>query len=222
MQKAEILEKLKEAIVELDEEEVDRLINEALEAGVEPLSIIQDGLNPGLTIIGDGFQKQERFMSDLVMAGETMTEAMDKLRPIMESGGGPALETMVIGTIEGDQHNIGKRVVSAVFIGAGYRVVDIGENKPAEEFVKAAKELKATIVGASAILGPQKPYCKVVNQALIDAGIRDDVIYIIGGWGMTQEWCDNVGADCYGDNALEALHKVQMIRSGELPKRGSK
>ena len=82
------------------------------------------------------------------------------------------METMVIGTIEGDQHNIGKRIVAAVFIGAGYRVVDIGENKPASEFVKAAKELKATIVGASAILGPIRPYCKVINDALIEEGTK--------------------------------------------------
>lgn len=91
-------------------------------------------------------------------------------------------------------------------------MVDIGENQPAEEFVKAAKEHNALVVGASAILGPLKPYCKVVNQALIDAGIRDDVIYIIGGWGMTQEWCDDVGADAFGENAVDAISKVKVIR----------
>jgi len=219
MQKAEILEKLKKAIIELDEDEVYKLIDEGIGAGLEPISIIQEGLSPGLAVIGDGFQKQERFTADLVIAGEIMTESMEKIRPAIEAGTGPALETMVIGTIEGDQHNIGKRIVAAVFTGAGYRVVDIGENQPASEFVKAAKELNASVVGASAILGPLKPYCKVVNEALIEGGIRNDLLFIIGGWGMTQDWCDQVGADCYGDDAQDALRKVRMIKNGELPRK---
>ncbi len=86
------------------------------------------------------------------------------------------------------------------------------------EFVKAAKEINATVVGASAILGPLKAYCKVINYALIDAGLRDDVIYIVGGWGMTQTWCDKVGADAFADNAVDAVQKVKMIQAGELPK----
>ena len=147
-----------------------------------------------------------------------MNDAMEMLRPVMEAGGRSADDIMVIGTVEGDQHNIGKRIVSAIFTGAGYKVIDIGENMPASAFVDATKEYKATIVGASAILGPLKPYCKVIDQALVDAGIRDDVIYIIGGWGMTQEWSDSVGADCFGESAIDALHKVKMIRVGELPK----
>ena len=162
MQKAEILEKLKEAIIDLDDEEVAKLVGEGLKTGLTPMNIIQDGLSPGLTIIGDGFEKQERFMSDLVIAGEIMTDTMEQMRPVLEAGGGSKIETMVIGTVEGDQHNIGKRVVAAVFTGAGYRVVDIGENQTASEFVKAAKELKASVVGASAILGPLKPYCKMI------------------------------------------------------------
>lgn len=222
MHKAEIMEGLKTAIIDLDDEAVTKLIDEGLKAGLPPISLIQDGLSVGLNIIGEGFERQERFMSDMVIAGEIMNDAMEKIRPVIEAGAGKALETMVIGTVEGDQHNIGKRIVSAVFTGAGYRVVDIGENKPASEFVKAAKELKATVVGASAILGPLKPYCKVIDDAMIEAGIRDNLIFIIGGWGMTQEWCDKVGADGYGDNALDALHKVQKIKVGELPRRHHK
>ena len=102
-------------------------------------------------------------------------------------------------------------LVSATFAGAGFKVIDIGEDQPASEFVKAVKKYKATIVGASAIIGPVKPYWKVINDALVDAGIRDDVIYIIGGWATTPDWCDSVGADCYGENATDALNKVKMI-----------
>lgn len=218
MPKEDILSALKQAIIELEEEEVNRLLSEGIKAGLSPMEMVNDGLSPGLTILGERFEIGESFMSDLVISGEIMNEAMEILRPEIEKGGLSLGDSMVIGTVEGDEHNIGKRIVVAMFTGAGYKVVDIGENMPASEFVKAAKELKATVVGASAILGPLKPYCKVINDALIDAGIRDDVLYIVGGWGMTQEWTDNVGADAFGYNAVEAVHKVKMIRAGELPK----
>ena len=218
MSKKEILEQLKSAIMELEDDEVNRLLKEGLETGLSPMEMILDGLNPGLSIIGEGFAKAERFMSELVLAGEIMTDAMEILRPVIEKGGKSQGDTMVIGTVEGDLHTVGKKIVAAIFTGAGYRVVDIGEDMPASEFVKAAKELKATLVGASAIISPSKPYCRVIADALVDAGIRDDLTYIIGGWGMTQDWCDDSGADAFGENALEALDKVKMIRSGELPK----
>jgi dimethylamine corrinoid protein len=217
MSKNEILEKLEAAINNLDDDEVNRLLEEGLEVGVPPMEMVLNGLNPGLTIIGEGFAKAERFMSDLVLAGDIMTAAMDILGPALEKGGEATGDTMVIGTVEGDLHNIGKRIVSAVFTGGGYKVVDIGEDQPASEFVKAAKELKACVVGAHATINPVKPYCKVIHEALAEAGIRDDMLFIIGGWEMTQEWCDEVGADAFGSNALEGLGKTKMLRAGELP-----
>jgi len=218
MSKTEIMEKLKSAIIELDDVEVDRVLREGLDAGISPMEMIIDGLGPGLHTIGEGFQEGERFMADLVMAGDITTDAVETLRPIIEAGGNSLGENMVIGTVEGDLHTIGKRIVAATFIGAGYRVVDIGESKSADEFVRAAKELNAVVVGASACIGPVKPYCGVINNALIDAGLRDNVIYIVGGFGMSPDWSVTVGADAHGENAVDALHKVRMIRAGELPK----
>lgn len=213
MPKAQILESLTEAMVDIDEDLVLELVDEGLEAGLDPVEILTEGLQPGLEIIGEGFDNHTRFTVDLVLAGELMNDAMAKLRPIMESGGKGTGQTMVIGTVDGDIHNVGKRVVAAVFTGAGYDVIDIGENQAASAFVKAAKEHNADIVGASAILGPQKPYCEVIHEALVEAGIRDKVLYIVGGWGMTQEWCDRVHADAYGDTAYEALDRVKVILS---------
>jgi len=218
MLKEEIFQKLQEAIIELDDDEVNRLLKEGLKAGLSPLEMITKGLSPSLTTIGEGFETGERFMSDLVIAGDIMNDAMEILRPAMEESGKPLGDIMVIGTVEGDLHNIGKRVVSAIFAGDGYKVIDIGEDMAAGAFVDATREYKPTIVGASAILGAVKPQCGVINKALVDAGIRDDVIYIVGGWEMTDAWSDKVGADCHGENALDALHKVKMIRAGELPR----
>src|SRR4030042_1664108 len=191
MLKAEILEKLKAAIDELDEDVIDKLLKEGVSAGLKPMEMITKGLSPGLNIIGDGFEKGDRFMSDLVIAGEIMTAATETLRPAIEAGGKPSGDIMVIGTVEGDLHYIGKRIVAAIFPGAGYKVIDIGENMSASNFVDAAREYKATVVGASAILGPVKSYCKTINDALVEAGLRDRLIYAVGGWGMTQDWSDN-------------------------------
>jgi len=220
MSKQEILEKLKQAIVDLDEDEASKLVREVLKAGATPIEIINDGLNPGLTVIGEAFQAGTGFMSDLVIAGQMMNDAMEVLIPEIEKkGGGQGLDTMVIGTVEGDTHNIGKRIVGAMFIAQGYKVIDIGENQLASAFVKAVKEHKAAVVGASAILSPLKPYCKVINDALVDAGIRDDVVYIIGGWTMTQEASDEFGADCFGENAIDAIKKVKAIRAQRVGKK---
>ncbi len=218
MLKEEIFQKLQEALIKLDDDGVNRLLEEGLKAGLPPLEMITEGLSPSLTAIGEGFESGERFMVDLVLAGEIMNDAMEILRPTLEKGGKATGDIMVIGTVEGDLHDIGKRVVSAIFAGGGYKVIDIGENMAATAFADAAREYKPTVVGASAILGAVKPACGVINKALVDAGIRDDVIYIVGGWEMTEGWCDKVGADCFGENALEALDKVKMIRAGELPR----
>jgi 5-methyltetrahydrofolate--homocysteine methyltransferase len=219
MSREEILEGLKSAIIELDDVQVDKLLDEGLAQGLAPMEMITEGLSAGLFILGEGFAKAERFMSELMIAADIMNVAVEKLRPLLEKAGGPAAgETMVLGTVEGDLHDIGRRIVGAVFTGAGYQVIDLGGNVSAGEFVKAAKEHKATVVGASAILSPVKPYCKVVNDALVEAGLRDDVIFVVGGWDMDQDWCDMVGADCFGKDALDGLNKVKLIREGKQPK----
>ena len=217
MVKKKILESLKEAILELDDDKVFRLLEDGLKAGLSPLELITEGLSPSLTAIGEGFQTGERFMVDMVVAGEIMNDAMERLRPAMEGSGKPVGDVMVIGTIQGDLHNIGKRVVSAIFVGGGYRVIDIGEDQPASAFVDAVRKYKPKVVGASAILGAVRDNCGVINKALVEAGLRDDVIYILGGWEMTQAASVKFGADCYGENALDALRKVKMIRAGEMP-----
>lgn len=218
MSKHDSLEKLKQAIIDLAEEESATQIRRALKAGVTPMEIITGGMNPGLSVIGEAFQAGTGFMTDLVIAGQIMNDAMEILIPAIQKSGGAQLDTMVIGTIYGDQHNIGKRIVGAMFIAQGYNVIDIGENQMADAFVEAIKKHKAKVVGVSSILSPLKSYCKVINDAMIDAGIRDEVIYIIGGWSMTEEAAEEFGADCFGEDAIDAIHKIKMVRAGELPK----
>lgn len=223
MTKEEIFKKLTEAMYSLEDAKIDAAINEAVNAKLPPLDILLKGLGPAMTTIGDEYAKKDRFMSDLMIAGQIMNEAMQKLIPTTDveasiANRKPGEHVMVIGTVEGDLHDLGKKIVTAFFAGAGIKAVDIGENKSADAFVAAIKKYKPTIVGASAIIGPVTPYCKVINKAMIDAGVRDDVIYITGGWDMTPQWCDEVGADAYGEDAQDGLNKVQLLLAGELPK----
>ncbi len=215
----DILGKLRQAMVDLDDEEIIRLLQAGLDVGVDPVSMITDALSPGLELVGELIQKKERSVSDLVLASEIMNEAVEMLCPAMEARAPSTGEVMVIGNVQGGLHEKynGKRIVAAAFIGAGYRVVDLGADVPASEFARVAKEHKATVVAASA-LGSLKPQCQAIHNALIDAGIRDEVIYLIGGWGINQAWCDDVGADAFGENAVDGLNKVKALRNGDLPR----
>jgi trimethylamine corrinoid protein len=223
MGKEEIYQKLAQAMIDLDEEQAAALVKEGMQAGFPPLEILLEGLGPGLTVIGDGFAANERFMSDLMIGGEIMNDAMSLLLPSGDAEAAiadrkPGEQVMVIGTVEGDLHNLGKRIVTAFFAGGGIKSIDIGENRPASDFIAAIKKYKPTIVGASAIIGPVTPYCGVIHKAMVDAGVRDDVIYITGGWDMSPTWCDQIGADTYGETAQEALDKIKLLLAGELPK----
>lgn len=223
MEKEEIYRNLKVAICDLDDDRVGELIQESIDAGLPAIEVIVEGLSPGLTVIGDEYDAKIRFMSDLMIAGQIMNETMEKLLPTADVEASiaqrkPGEHVMVIGTVEGDLHNIGKRIICAFFAGAGIKTIDIGEDKSADEFLKAIDKYKPDIVGASAIIGPVTPYCKVINKAMVDAGVRDDVIYICGGWGMSPEWCDEIGADAYGEDVYEALDRVKALLAGELPK----
>ncbi len=219
MSPKEILQQLKDGIMKLEDDKVFSLIKQGLKEGLPPTDIVMEGLNPGLTVIGEGFVANVRFMSELMLAGEIMTDAMEILRPAMEKGVKATGDVMVIGSVQGDLHTVGKRMVSALFIGAGSRVTDIGEDCSSDKFVNAVKEQKANVVGMSAILSGMKPYCKVVCDALKEVGLRDKLTIAIGGWCMTQEWVEASGADCFGENAVDGLHKVQALLAGEAKKK---
>ncbi len=220
MSKKEILDGLKNGIMNLDDEKVFSLVKQGLKEGLSPTEIITDGLNLGLTAIGDGFAKNVRFMSELMLAGETMAEAVEIMRPAMEKGGKTTGDVMVIGAVEGDTHTIGKAIVAAIFTGSGIKCINIGENCSAKQFLKAIKEHNANIVGMSAILSGTKPYCKVVVDALKEAGIRDKLVVAIGGGiEMAEGWAQTTGADCVGSDAFDGLHKVQKLLA-EKKKKG--
>lgn len=223
MSKEEVLQSLKIAMIDLDEDKIPGLLKQGADLGVEPMELILNGLGPGLKVVGDEYAAKKRFMSDLMISGQLMNEAMEMLLPSVDvdkdiANRKPGDLVMVIGTVEGDLHDLGKKIVTAFFAGYGIKSIDIGLNKSADSFIEAIRKYKPDIVGASAIIGPVTPYCGVIHKAMVDAGVRDDVIYITGGWNMTSEWCDIIGADTYGEDAEDGLKKVKLLLAGELPK----
>jgi len=223
MSKEEVLQSLKIAMIDLDEDKIPGLLKQGADLGVEPMELILNGLGPGLKVVGDEYAAKKRFMSDLMISGQLMNEAMEMLLPSVDVDKDIANRksgdlVMVIGTVEGDLHDLGKKIVTAFFAGYGIKSIDIGLNKSADAFIEAIRKYRPDIVGASAIIGPVTPYCGVIHKAMVDAGVRDDVIYITGGWNMTPEWCDTIGADTYGEDAEDGLKKVKLLLAGELPK----
>ncbi len=212
--KEEILEKIKNLLVNIEIDKVEEAVKEALKAGIPPLEIIEKGLAPAMRIIGDKFEKGEYFLAELVAAGETFKEILNKyLKPELMKRGETTkkLGKVVIGTVRGDLHDIGKNIVATMLESAGFEVYDLGVDVPPEEFVKKAKEVNADIVAMSALLTTTMMEMKNVIEELKKAGIRDKVKVIVGGAPITEEFAREIGADAYGEDAVKAVKICKQL-----------
>lgn len=206
-----IFEQLKQAVISEDESLAVELTHKALEMKVPPYDILMKGLHPGLTVAGDKFAKNEFFLTDLILVGDVTKAVMDIVQPLLKAEKAAVAGKVVIGTVEGDLHDIGKNIVIAMLCGAGFDVTDIGVDQPAKNFVEKAKELNADIVGASAILGATKFRVKDIDEELRKAGIREKTGLICGGWGFTEDVAKDFGADASGEDAMDALKKIEAL-----------
>jgi len=212
--KEEILERIKNLLIDIKIDEVEEAVKEALDAGLSPLEIIEGGLAPAMRVIGDKFEKGEYFLAELVAAGETFKEILtNMLRPKMMERGEitKKLGRVVIGTVRGDLHDIGKNIVATMLESAGFEVYDLGVDVPPEEFVRKAKEVGADIVAMSALLTTTMMEMKNVIEELKKAGIRDKVKVIIGGAPITEEFAKEIGADAYGEDAVKAVKICKQL-----------
>jgi len=219
-EKKALFEQIKQAILDEDEKSLKDLVNKALEAKTPAYDILMKGLNPGLIAAGEKYEKMEFFLTDLMLIGEATKTVMDILQPHLKAEKAKISGKVVIGTVEGDIHDIGKNIVIAMLSGAGFEVHDIGIDQPSKNFVKKAIEVNADIVGASAILGATKVRVKEINEELTKAGIRDKVGLICGGWGFTEEVAKKFGADAHGEDAVDALRKTEELIKWLKEKRG--
>jgi corrinoid protein of di/trimethylamine methyltransferase len=207
----ELLEKMANELIAGKQDEVIKLTQEALDKGVVPKDILDNGLLAGMDIVGQRFKAGDLFIPEVLLCARCMHGAMDILKPLLSEADAAGAGTYLIGTVEGDLHDIGKNLVSMMLQGAGFKVVDLGTNITAQQFVDAVKEHNPKVIGLSALLTTTMPKMEETIAALKEAGIRDQVKIMAGGAPVTQDFVDKIGADAYGANAASAVDKAKEL-----------
>lgn len=203
-----------ESVIKMDEDALTALVSSALEQGIDPLVIINDGLTVGLRKVGDLFAEEEIFLPELVLAGEIVTKVMETLKPrISGEGGVDKKGRFLIATVKGDVHDIGKNLVALLLSASGYDVVDLGKDVSAETIVEKIDQLSPEIIGLSALLSTTMPAQKQVIEAIEEAGMREKVKIMVGGAPVTREWAEQIGADGYAEDASSAVTEADRIMS---------
>jgi len=208
-----IFERLRIAVLELDADRVKTIAQEAVQIGVDPVEAIDEGLSKGVRTIGDKFAAGEAFLTELVMAGEAMKAGVEVFRPVILERRlqRKSVGIVVIGTVRGDIHDIGKNIVAVMLEAAGFEVNDLGVDVAPESFVDKTKETKAQIVAMSALLTVTTPEQKNTIDTITKAGIRKAVKVAVGGAAVTPEWAREIGAEGYSDNAVDAVELFRKL-----------
>lgn len=204
------LTSLQKAIIEHDEETSKRLTKQALDKGAKPSEIIEQELNPALDIVGEKFEKQEYFLPHLVLCGDAAKAVVDVLKahaPEVKA----TTATIVIGTVQGDIHDIGKNLVSSFLSSSGFEVYDLGIDVPPLTFIEKAQEVKADIIGISALMNQSMPVQEEIITLLKDMGLREKFKVMIGGSPTTVEYAEMIGADAWGNNPSEAVEQAKRL-----------
>ena len=194
--------------------EVEEATHILLERGWAPYRVLTEALVGGMKIVGEDFRDGILFVPEVLLAANSMKAGMAILKPLLAETGAPTIGKMVIGTVKGDIHDIGQNLVTMMMEGAGFEVLNIGINNPVEKYVDAVKEFDADILGMSALLTTTMPYMKVVIDTMVQMGIRDDYIILVGGAPLNEEFGKAIGADAYCRDAAVAVEtaKAMMAR----------
>lgn len=219
----ELFQAMRQSIIEGAPDTARRLAESGIEAGVAPLAAIHEGFVPGMSHVGEQFGQRRMFLPDMVAAAEAMKAAMGVLEPELKRLGTdrPSAGTVVLGTAKGDIHEIGKTLVGTLLGANGFRVHDLGVDVPAEKFAAVAQELRADVVGVSALLTTTMKWQKSVIELFDRAGLRPQVKVIIGGAPVTRQWAEEIRADGFAKDAVSAVSLVQRLVQEQLePQRG--
>jgi 5-methyltetrahydrofolate--homocysteine methyltransferase len=206
-----VREELKEAIIKGKRDAVEPLIRKALSQGSSPEEIMDKMMIPAMDIVGDRFSRNEIFLPEMMIAARAMNTGLDILRPMLIAKGASSKGKVVIGTVKGDIHDVGKNIVSMVLQGAGYEVIDLGIDTPPEKFVDAVKQHQSRFVLMSALLTLTMSMMEETIKALKQAGLREKVKVGVGGAPLTQNFADRIGADFYGKDARAAVIKCNEL-----------
>ena len=207
----EVLQKISEELQKGNYQEVPKLVQEALNAKIPPAKILSDGLISGMDIVGDKFRRDELFMPEVLISAKAMQAGMDILRPKLIEAGVKLAGKVIVGTVKGDLHDIGKNLVGMLMEGAGFQVIDLGIDVPSEKFVEAVKSQKPNVIGLSALLTTTMPKMKEVVESLVEAGIRKTVKVMVGGAPVTEKFARDIGADGYAPDAASAVEKAREL-----------
>ncbi len=202
-------------------EEIEEGTNILLERGWEPYKILTEALVEGMRIVGEDFRDGILFVPEVLLSANAMKGGMFILRPLLAETGAPKQGKMVIGTVKGDIHDIGKNLVGMMMEGAGFDVIDIGINNPVENYLEAMEEHEPDIIGMSALLTTTMPYMKVVIDTLVEKGIRDDYTVLVGGAPLNEEFGEAVGADAYCRDAAVAVETAKEFMARKHNQRAS-
>lgn len=208
---SKILEQLATAIIEGDIDNTPKLVQKALDEGLAPLSILNDGMVMGMNEVGRRFKAGEMFVPEVLMSAEAMQAGLKVLRPLLVASGAKLLGKVIMATVQGDLHDIGKNLVGMMCEGAGFEVIDLGFDVPAERIVQAVKEHKPDIVGLSALLTTTMRQMAYTIKALEEAGLRDKVKVMVGGAPVDEEFAKKIGADGYGSNAAAGAELAKKL-----------
>jgi 5-methyltetrahydrofolate--homocysteine methyltransferase len=203
------------SLVDGDDEAVDRLTVQALDAGTAALRVMDDGLIAGMAIVGVKFRENFIFVPEVLACARAMKAGMAHIEPILSEAGIDPLGKVVMGTVKGDLHDIGKNLCIMMLRGSGFEVVDLGVDTSADDFIDAVEEHKPSIVGMSALLTTTMPNMGRTIDAFIDADLRDVVKIMVGGAPVTQEFADDMGADGYGKDAMACVALAKQLIGAE-------
>ena len=204
-------ERIKEVILTGRVEEISGVVKRALEQGTNPQDIIGQGLIAGMNEVGSRFKNGDMFIPEVLVSAKTMHQGMEILRPLLTKEGARSMGTVVLGTVKGDLHDIGKNLVGMMFEGAGFEVVDLGVDQSPEKFVEAAREKEAQAIALSALLTTTMGEMAKVIDALKEAGLRERVKVMVGGAPLNDKFASTIGADGYAPDAGSAVEKLRKL-----------
>jgi len=205
------LRKIAENLIHGRAPKVKELTQQAVDEGIPPEKILEEGLISGMNVVGEKFKRNEFYVPEVLIAARAMKAGMEVLRPLLAETGVPPKGKVIIGTVKGDLHDIGKNLVAMMLEGAGFQIVDLGVDVHPEQFLRAVEEHRPDIVGMSALLTTTMIGMKDVLEALEKSGVRQKVKTIIGGAPVTQSYADEIGADGYAPDAASAVDKVKEL-----------
>jgi len=207
----DLLQQIADSVIQGQDQQTTELTRQVIDLDTSPKQILDEGLIAGMNVVGEQFKAHDIFLPEVLLAARAMCAGMELLKPLLIRDGVPMIGTVVIASVQGDLHDIGKNLVGIMLKGAGFEVIDLGNDVAPEALVTAAKEHKASIIGMSALLTTTMPVMRKVVELLGEEGLSEQVKTIVGGAPVSKEFADDIGADAYGFDATSAVDRVKAL-----------